>query len=80
MVHRDEKSEVPVMAVLWMDRDRRHFISTASTVLEGTSYTRLRWRQTDDGLERVELVVPQPQVVEQYYSTCAQIDRHNTCR
>ena len=30
--------------------------------------------------EKILLSVPQLQVVEQYYSTCAQIDRHNRCR
>jgi hypothetical protein len=31
----------------------------------------------EDGPERVELVVPQPQVAEVYYSACAQIDRNS---
>jgi hypothetical protein len=31
----------------------------------------------EDGPERVELVVPQPQVAEAYYAACAQIERHN---
>jgi hypothetical protein len=38
--------------------------------------SRSRWHQLEDGPERVELVVPQPQAAEVYYTACAQIDRH----
>jgi hypothetical protein len=30
--------------------------------------------------QRVDLVAPQPQVAEVYYTTYAQMDRHNRCR
>jgi hypothetical protein len=65
---------------MWLDRDRRYFIATASSTLEGSPYSRTRWRQVEDGPARVDLEVRQRMLVEVYYSACAQIDRHNRCR
>ena len=36
-----------MMAYVWMDRDRRYFISTASSLQYGKDYSRIRWRQPD---------------------------------
>ena len=36
-----------LLAFVWMDRDRRYFISSASSLEEGLSYNRIRWRQTN---------------------------------
>ena len=36
-----------MMAYVWMDRDRRYFISTASSLQDGEDYYRIRWRQPD---------------------------------
>jgi len=75
---------VRFLAYVWMDRDRRYFISTASSLAPGAAYSRHRWRQVDttpnSAPERVELVIPQPKACELYYSACGQIDRHNRCR
>jgi hypothetical protein len=65
------------MAMTWVDRDRRYFIATTSCTLDGESFSRVRCRQLEDGPERIELVVPQPQVAEVYYTACAQIDKHS---
>ena len=69
-----------LMAVVWVDRERRYFIASASSTIPGKPYTRLRWRQGDESAARVTLTVPQPQVAETYYCCCSQIDRHNRCR
>jgi len=69
-----------LMAVLWVDRERRYFIASMSTTLPGTFYDRLRWRQGEDTVARVALTVPQPQEAEAYYRCCSQNDRHNRCR
>ena len=34
-----------MMAYVWMYRDRRYFISTASSLQDGKDYSRIRWRQ-----------------------------------
>ena len=80
-----------IMAFVWVDRDRRYFISTASSLTDGNSYSRWRWRQPEVSLEdmglpnnqdavRQHLIVPQPKVCEIYYNTCGSIDQHNRHR
>lgn len=83
----DTAGDPKLLAFVWMDRQRRYFIATCSSLAEGSPYKRQRWRQLDDGLEdehadpqRVDLVVPQPKAAETYYETCAMIDRHNRHR
>ena len=80
LVRKDVDNAICMMALVWMDRERRYFISTASTTIDGTPYARIRWRQTEEGPKQMELIVPQPEVVETYYSSCSQVDRHNRCR
>jgi Transposase IS4 len=80
LVAKSTSGEVKMMVMTWVDRDRRYFIATTSCTLDGESCSRARWRQLEDRPERVELVVPQPQATEVYYTACAQIDRHNLCR
>ena len=36
-----------MMAYVWMDCDRRYFISTASSLQYGKDYSRIRWRKPD---------------------------------
>lgn len=76
---------VPNMtAFVWMDRERRYFIASASSIDEGVPYSRRRLRQvneeTDAEPEMVDLVVPQPKAAEIYYRTCGLIDQHNRHR
>ena len=80
MVHKGIDGKVDMMALMWVDRERRYFISTTSSAADGTPYERIRWRQTGSFAQRVLLTVRQPKVVETYYSSCAAIDRHNRCR
>jgi len=76
-----------LLAFVWMDRQRRYFIATCSSLSEGSPYKRQRWRQLEDATgddhadpQLVDLVVPQPKAAEIYYETCAMIDRHNRHR
>ena len=52
--------------------------------MNGTLYSRTRWRQVDvtpnSDAERVDLLIPQPKAAEVYYNSCAAIDQHNRCR
>ena len=78
-----------IMALVWVDRDCRYFVSTASSLKEGKEYSRHQWRQPDQDLEHMDapnnqdaryvtkLTVPQPEVCEIYYNTCAAIDQDN---
>lgn len=69
-----------LMALAWVDRNRRYFLSTCGRSSAGAPYRRIRWRQTSQGPRREEIVVQQPRVVEHYYGGCAAIDQHNRHR
>jgi hypothetical protein len=72
--------KIAAMAVVWDERGRRYFISTASSVVEGAMCSRTRWRQLEGSAQRITIVVKQPRVAELYYSLSSVIDRHNRCR
>lgn len=78
--HTTADGVVDLMAVVWVDRERRYFISSSSTTLPGEPYERIRWRQIDGEAKRVLLTVKLPRVAQEYYECCAAIDRHNRCR
>jgi len=80
MVHVDSTGTPDMMAVLWLDRDRRYFVATAGSNQPGTPCERLRWREMPGGAQRVAVTVPQPEVAEMYYSCAAKVDQHNRCR
>ncbi len=44
-----------IMAFVWVDRDCRYFISTASSLTDGVAYSRWRWRQPELSLEDMGL-------------------------
>ena len=74
-----------MLAFVWMDRQRRYFIATASSLGAGTPYTRWCWRQVDPidtnaDPTNLQLLVPQPRATELYYSACGIIDRHSRAR
>jgi len=43
----DEESGCQLLAFVWSDRDRRHFISTCSSLASGNVIERTRWKQVD---------------------------------
>jgi hypothetical protein len=42
----------------WLDRERRYFVATACSAIDGEPYSRIRWRQLPDGPERITIKVP----------------------
>jgi len=80
----DLESGTSLMAFCWVDRDRRYFISTCSSLAMGQACVRNRWRQTsqvlNDDPDMVEVVVPQPEAASMYYKSCGKIDQHNSYR
>jgi hypothetical protein len=68
VVCRDKHGVPKLMAFVWMDRDRRYFIASLSSLRKGTGYVRDRWRQVDTSpdadAERVELTVDQPEACQ----------------
>eukprot|EP00173_Palmaria_palmata_P004197 Plantae.Rhodophyta-Palmaria_palmata.ctg521.p1 GENE.Plantae.Rhodophyta-Palmaria_palmata.ctg521~~Plantae.Rhodophyta-Palmaria_palmata.ctg521.p1 ORF type:complete len:299 (+),score=20.18 Plantae.Rhodophyta-Palmaria_palmata.ctg521:501-1397(+) len=81
VVSLDSDGNPEMMAVMWMDRNRRFFIATASSLAEGEPYSRRRLRQINQEPEAfpemVDLSILQPQVCEIYYSACGKVDAHN---
>jgi hypothetical protein len=69
-------------AMVWMDRERRYFISTTCSFEWGTPYPRCCWRQEvnqepNATPQQVMFTIPQPKIAEMYYTTCGAIDRYN---
>ena len=69
-----------LLAVCWADRDRRYFVSSAGTTNMGTPIYRERYRTVNGRASKQAFEIPIPQVCEDYYKVCSQIDRHNRCR
>ena len=77
--------EPQLYAFVWVDRDRRYFITSASSLIKGKPYERKRMRQIEPlesqaPPEMVEFTIKQPLAAEIYYSTCGKIDQHNRRR
>lgn len=68
------------MALLWMDRKRRYFISSRRVKSLIEVIERTRWRREGDVTTKVQFQIPLPKVAEKYYKTRGQIDRHNKNR
>ena len=87
-----QSNGVPTMMVyVWMNRDRRYFISTASSLEDGKEYWRIHWGQpglpeedfggaNNEEAVRQGLTMSHPKYSEIYYNTCASIDQHNRHR
>jgi hypothetical protein len=84
LIHYGPDGLPSLLSFVWMDRNRRYFIASGSSLQEGEDYFRIRWRQLDPtpnaDPDRVELQVPQPKAAENYYSTCGSVDQHNRHR
>ena len=80
LVARGTDGQPTMLSFVWMDRDRRYFVASASSLDSGVPYSRNRWRQVSlelDALpENVELTILQPKAAEVYYRTCGVIDQH----
>ena len=69
-----------LMAVIWIHRDRRYFVSTSGATNPRTPIYRERWRSHNGRSRKEEITVSIPKVCETHYDTCSQIDGHNRCR
>ena len=84
LIAKDEDGKPYMLSFVWMDRERRYFIATASSLSEGAPYIRERWRQVNEAPnappDRIQLTVSQPKAAEIYYNSCGKIDQHNRDR
>jgi len=81
MTHTSPKGD-EYIALTWIDRTRRNFISSHGKTTSGAPCVRLRASNAPDGDGCIinEISLEQPHLVEQYYKFCAIVDRHNRCR
>jgi Transposase IS4 len=84
LIAMDRTGRPELLAFVWVDRERRYFISTAGSLTAGLLYTRTRWRQLEQDRfappEQVTFHIAQPKAAELYYSACGKIDQHNRDR
>ena len=69
-----------LMAVMWIDRGRIYFVSSAGSTNPGSVIYRERWNTKNGLTSKEQITVGIPDVCEKYYDTCSQIDIHNRCR
>jgi Transposase IS4 len=84
LIYVDEDNNPSLCAFVWVDRERRYFIASGSSMTDGAPYIRRRWQQlvedhTTDP-ESIELTIPQPLASEIFYSSCRKVDQHNQNR
>ena len=80
----NNEKKLDKFAFVWVDRDRRYFISNTSSLKPGMPYARDKLRQVNDSPNadpvRVEFDINQPRVAERYYSRNLMIDESNRTR
>ena len=79
LVRVTNEQDTPRISLVWADRERRYFISTAWTTHPGKTITRTRYRSADDMSQKFRLEVEVPEILELHCSTCAQTDLDNRC-
>jgi len=64
----DDEAGCQLLAFVWVNRDRRHFIPSCSSLSAGPTVERRRWRQLDGTpnaeAQRAELSVQQPKACQ----------------
>lgn len=75
MIFGNEYSGKAVTDVLWIDRQRRYYVSSWLTTNQGTPISRERWRAVDRQNTKVQLDQFVLGVIEKHYENCCKIDR-----
>ena len=70
------------MGYVWSDRERRFFVSTVGSLVQGALSQRVRWTEVGDKddkrLAKLLLIeVPVPFASEVFFYGCGMIDSHN---
>ena len=76
----DSDTGCKFMAIMWLDRERRLFISTTGSTAYVDPIRRERWTMVDNEAQLIEKETPIPDVCATYYSSNGKIDQHNRCR
>ena len=78
----DKETGTQLCAFVWLDRERRYFIATTSSLAEGSpvvwhQYCQIAIVETNKEPEKQEVVIAQPKAAEEYYAANDKIDQHN---
>ena len=80
----DNEKKLDKFALIWVEIDRRYFISNTSSLKPGIPYAMERLRQVDDITNAdpvcVKFEINQPRVTERYHSRNSNIDESNRTR
>ena len=72
-----------MLVFTWMDRERRYFVCSVSSMLDEEPNIRRKLRQESEKInteqESLNLFINQPKACELYYTCCAMVDRYNRC-
>ena len=69
-----QEGELDIGSLLWVERERRHFVSSVATEPTDANIYIERWRGVD-GISKLDVVETQiPQVAETYYAVASMID------
>ena len=80
LVRKGNSGQIEMVALMSVDRDRRYFITTASTSVPSSIHKRERWRQTADGAKPHYTYFNRLKAIKMYYQTCSKVDQHNRWR
>ena len=80
MVHHGTDGNCDIGALLRVNRERRHFVTSAGTTIPSINIYRERWRKIGNVSKRIVTETAIPQIATTYYKAASQIDRHNCCR
>lgn len=72
--------KITLLAMCWLDRRHKYFLSTVSISIRTSEQGRVRWQELSNGLDRRVVSVSLTLMVGIYYDGCAKIDQHNRCR
>lgn len=77
---KSQNASFKLMAICWVDRNRRCFISSAGSSVNGPPVVRKRWQEGSEGAELRTITTNIPLAVNDYYGAAGIIDRHNRVR
>jgi hypothetical protein len=78
VIHKADGGAADMAAFVWVDRERRYFVSNTSSLQPSNIIERQQWWQLDSeegGAASTTTFTEQPKCVELYYSACATLLR-----
>lgn len=79
MVQKSSESGIEIGAVLWVDSERRYFVTKTGTTLPGHSIFSGRWRRVVNVSKKSKTETNILEVMEQYCGASSRINRCNRC-